>query len=137
MISVTHQQTRPVLHRRRHKIKVHPKPVEPLRHEYQHTTTIKESMTNRATEQEIAAALETHSGWTVLGGKLHKDFEFPDFVHAFGFMATAAIAIERMNHHPEWFNVYNRVAVDLTTHDAGGISKKDFELAALLDSLAA
>ena len=93
-------------------------------------------MTHRATETEITEALATLNGWAVVDGKLHKQYTFPDFVHAFGFMATSAIAIERMNHHPEWFNVYNRVTVDLTTHDAGGISKLDFKLAAFLDSIA-
>lgn len=71
-----------------------------------------------------------------MNGKLHREYRFPDFVHAFGFMATSAIAIEKMNHHPEWFNVWNKVAVDLTTHDAGGISAKDLELARLLDAFA-
>lgn len=93
-------------------------------------------MTNRATETEIAEALLKLPGWAVVNAKLHKQYAFPDFVHAFGFMATSAIAIERMNHHPEWFNVYGSVTVDLTTHDAGGISAKDFKLAALLDSFA-
>ena len=93
-------------------------------------------MTHQATQAEIAAAQKTLAGWAVVDSKLHKEYKFPDFVHAFGFMATSAIAIERMNHHPEWANVYNRVTVDLTTHDAGGISAKDFELAALLDSFA-
>ncbi len=76
-------------------------------------------------------------GWEVQGIKLHRDFKFPDFAHAFGFMATAAVLIEKMNHHPEWLNVYNRVSVDLTTHDSGGITDKDVELAKLLDSIAA
>lgn len=76
-------------------------------------------------------------GWTLAGGKLHREYRFPDFIHAFGFMTTAAIAIEKMNHHPEWFNVYNRVTVDLTTHDAGGITTRDVELAKLLDRTAA
>ncbi len=91
----------------------------------------------KLSDAEIARNLEQLNGWTVLDGKLHREYKFADFVHAFGFMATAAIAIEKMNHHPEWFNVYNRVRVDLTTHDAGGISMKDFELARLLDSIAA
>lgn len=82
-------------------------------------------------------ALAKLPGWTVVNGKLHHEFRFPDFVHAFGFMATAAIAIEKRNHHPEWLNVYNRVTVDLTTHDAGGITQKDVDLAALLNTLAA
>lgn len=93
-------------------------------------------MTNRASDAEINEALKTLSGWAVENGKLHKQYTFPDFVHAFGFMATSAIAIEKMDHHPEWANVYNRVTVDLTTHDAGGISAKDLKLAALLDSFA-
>lgn len=75
-------------------------------------------------------------GWSVENAKLHREFHFPDFSYAFGFMATAATAIEKMNHHPEWFNVYNRVTIDLTTHDAGGITAKDFELAQLLESIA-
>jgi 4a-hydroxytetrahydrobiopterin dehydratase len=90
----------------------------------------------KATHSEIEAALQALPGWTVVEGKLHKSYQFADFVHAFGFMATSAIAIERMNHHPEWANVYNRVVVDLTTHDVDGISQKDFALAALLDSIA-
>ncbi len=75
-------------------------------------------------------------GWSVVNGKLHREYRFPDFTHAFGFMATAATAIEKMNHHPEWSNVYNRVTVDLFTHDAGAITRKDIDLANLLDSIA-
>ena len=85
---------------------------------------------------ELAEALSGLSGWAVVEGKLHKEYKFADFIHAFGFMATAALAIEKMNHHPEWFNVYHRVTVDLTTHDAGGITSKDTELAKLLDRIA-
>src|SRR5580704_467833 len=85
---------------------------------------------------ELAEALSSLSGWTVVEGKLHKEYTFADFIHAFGCMATAALAIEKMNHHPEWFNVYNRVTVALTTHDAGGITSKDAELAKLLDGIA-
>lgn len=90
----------------------------------------------KLSEAEIAEALGAMPGWGVKDGKLHREYKFADFVHAFGMMATAAPAIEKMNHHPEWFNVYNRVVVDLTTHDAGGITKKDFELAALLEGIA-
>ena len=86
---------------------------------------------------ELKEALDGLKGWTVVGGKLHKEYKFSDFIHAFGFMATAALAIEKMEHHPEWFNVYNRVTVDLTTHDAGGITSKDAELAKVLDGIAA
>ena len=85
---------------------------------------------------EVHELLEKLPGWSLAGGKLHREYKFPDFPHAFGMMATAAPAIEKMNHHPEWSNVYNKVTVDLTTHDAGGITKKDFELAALLEGIA-
>src|SRR5467141_2416677 len=87
-------------------------------------------------QSEIRSALTGLPGWTLAEGKLHREYKFPDFVHAFGFMSTAAIAIEKMNHHPEWFNVYNRVTVYLTTHDAQGVTSKDIELAKLLDDLA-
>lgn len=87
-------------------------------------------------ETALAAALESLDGWAVRDGKLHREYQFPDFVHAFGFMATAAIAIEAMEHHPEWSNVWNRVVVDLTTHDAGGITAKDILLAGKLEELA-
>ena len=91
----------------------------------------------KLSQPEIASALRELSGWTVANGKLHRDYQFADFVHAFGFMATAALMIEKMGHHPEWFNVYNRLSVDLTTHDAGGITTKDVDLARELEALAA
>jgi 4a-hydroxytetrahydrobiopterin dehydratase len=91
---------------------------------------------NKLTADELSEALRGLEGWRIAADKLHREYKFSDFIHAFGFMATAAIAIEKMNHHPEWFNVYNRVVVDLTTHDAGGITKNDVELARLLDGLA-
>jgi len=75
-------------------------------------------------------------GWALEGGKLARTFQFDDFVGAFGFMSQVALVAERMNHHPEWFNVYRTVRVDLTTHDAGGISELDFELAAAMEALA-
>lgn len=84
-------------------------------------------------DTEIGAELDNLSGWTVVNGKLHKQFQFSSFVEAFGFMARVALAAESMNHHPEWFNVYNRVTIDLMTHDAGGISALDFELAKRAD----
>ena len=85
---------------------------------------------------ELKDALAGLPGWTVSAGKLHREYKFADFIHAFGFMSTAALAIEKMGHHPEWFNVYNRVTVDLATHDAQGITPKDVELAKLLDEVA-
>jgi 4a-hydroxytetrahydrobiopterin dehydratase len=86
-------------------------------------------------EQELSTSLKQLSAWEVRNSKLHREFKFADFAHAFGFMSTAAVLIEKMNHHPEWFNVYNRVSVDLTTHDANGITERDVELARLLDSI--
>lgn len=85
---------------------------------------------------ELQSALADLSDWRVVNEKLHREYRFPDFMHAFGFMTTAALAIEKMNHHPEWFNVYGRVIVDLTTHDANGITAKDIKLAKLLDATA-
>jgi 4a-hydroxytetrahydrobiopterin dehydratase len=88
-------------------------------------------------ESELLDRVRQLTGWTLAKGKLTRDFEFPDFIHAFGFMATSALAIEKMNHHPEWSNVYNRVSVALTTHDAGGITEKDLDLAQALSRIAA
>ena len=91
--------------------------------------------TTKLTDAEINAQLDGISGWTVENEKLHKEFQFNSFVEAFGFMVRVALIAESMNHHPEWFNVYNRVTVDLATHDAGGISALDFELAKKIDAL--
>ena len=88
-------------------------------------------------DEELAKRLTQLPGWALQGGKLHREYKFGDFVEAFGFMAGAALVAERMNHHPEWFNVWNTVRVDLTTHDAGGITARDFELAAAMEHLAA
>ncbi len=85
--------------------------------------------------EEIQKELKDLTGWSLVNGKLHKDFEFTDFNQAFGFMTRAAMEIEKMNHHPEWFNVYNRLSVDLMTHDTGGITHKDINLAKILNSL--
>ena len=87
-------------------------------------------------EAEVRSRAEAMPGWSVKEGKLHREYKFADFPHAFGMMATAAPAIEKMDHHPEWSNVYNRVTVDLSTHDAGGITQKDFDLAMLLEGIA-
>lgn len=91
----------------------------------------------KLTDAEIAAALGELPGWAVAKNHLKKEYKFADFAHAFGFMAASVCAIERMNHHPEWFNVWNRVEVLLTTHDAGGITALDVELAKKLDGYAA
>ena len=91
----------------------------------------------KLSDQEVASAVSSLAEWSVQNGKLHRELKFPDFIHAFGFMATAAIAIEKRDHHPEWANVYNRVTIDLVTHDAGGITQADVDLARLLDQIAA
>ena len=90
----------------------------------------------KLSDAEIASALSSLPGWAVKAGKLHREFQFKDFSAAFGFMTRAALSAEQMNHHPEWFNVWNKVIVDLNTHDAGGITARDFELAAKMNELA-
>jgi len=91
---------------------------------------------SRLTDTEVAARLPALPGWTLVAGKLHKAFVFSDFAEAWGFMSAVALVAETMGHHPEWSNVWNRVIVDLTTHDAGGISALDFDLAARMNTLA-
>ena len=87
-----------------------------------------------ATREERLADLKQR-GWSEVEGRdaIGKTYEFGDFVEAWGFMSRAAILAEKMNHHPEWSNVYNRVEVVLTTHDAGGLSALDVELAEKMD----
>lgn len=92
---------------------------------------------SRASDAEVAAFLANHPAWALAGGKLQREFRFADFVQAFGFMSQCALVAERMDHHPEWFNVYSRVVVDLTTHDADGLSARDFRLAEAMDAIAA
>ncbi len=87
-------------------------------------------------DAEIQSRLPALPGWSLAGGKLHREFVFADFVAAFGFMTRAALVAERMNHHPEWFNVYRTVRVDLATHDAGGVTDLDFKLAQQMNALA-
>ncbi len=85
---------------------------------------------------EIEARLAALPGWSLADGKLHRDFRFGDFVEAFAFMTAAALHAEKLDHHPEWSNVYARVAVDLVTHDAKGITELDFELARRMTEIA-
>jgi len=89
----------------------------------------------RLSQIDIEEELKNLPGWSVVNEKLHKEFQFESFNQAFGFMTRSAMEIEKMNHHPEWFNVYNRITVELTTHDAGGITKNDVNLAKILNSL--
>ena len=90
----------------------------------------------RLTDTEIADALEDLPGWTLVDGRLHRELKFANFVEAFGFMTRLAILAEKSNHHPEWSNVYNRVVIDLWTHDAGGITEYDVSLARAAQRLA-
>ena len=89
----------------------------------------------KLSETEIQEILKELSGWTIVNGKLHKEMEFTDFNQAWQFMTTAVVEIEKMNHHPEWFNVYNKLVIDLMTHDAGGITENDVNLAKHLDKI--
>jgi 4a-hydroxytetrahydrobiopterin dehydratase len=86
-------------------------------------------------ESEISERLSRVPGWKMVNGKLHRSFKFPDFTRAFGFMTSLALAAEAKNHHPDWSNVYNRVVIDLHTHDVGGITELDFELAQAANKL--
>jgi 4a-hydroxytetrahydrobiopterin dehydratase len=88
------------------------------------------------TSEAVDALVAELEGWSVANGKLHREFRFADFVEAFGFMARAALVAERMNHHPDWSNVWNTVTVDLVTHSAGGITDLDAELARAMTALA-
>lgn len=85
---------------------------------------------------QLSNALSQLPGWSIKEGKLHRQFQFGSFVEAFGFMSSVALVAEAMGHHPEWFNVYNRVTIALTTHDSGGITSKDIELATKANQLA-
>jgi 4a-hydroxytetrahydrobiopterin dehydratase len=89
----------------------------------------------KLTAEAIKTALQDLPAWSVQHEKLHREYKFPDFAHAFGFMAAAAIEIDKRDHHPEWLNVYNRITIDLTTHDSNGITQKDVDLARLLEQL--
>ena len=82
---------------------------------------------------EIELGLSKISNWILDKDRIKKTFKFKNFGDAFAFMTRMAIEIERMNHHPEWFNVYNKINVELTTHDVGGISNFDFKLAKIMD----
>jgi 4a-hydroxytetrahydrobiopterin dehydratase len=87
-------------------------------------------------EDAVRSALADLPGWDIESGKLHRRFEFADFRAAFGFMATCALIAEASDHHPEWLNVYRNVEVWLTTHDSGGITQKDVDLARAMSARA-
>jgi 4a-hydroxytetrahydrobiopterin dehydratase len=90
----------------------------------------------KVSDDTVASALRNPdlAGWSLAHGKLHREYKFADFNAAFAFMTRGALWAERHDHHPEWFNVYNKVVVDLTTHDAGGISERDLAFARFLES---
>ncbi len=93
-------------------------------------------MANRLTDSEIEEILPGLDGWSLDNGKLSRDFKFANFIEAFGFMTSAAIEAEKMDHHPEWSNVYSKVSVHLVTHSADGITSLDVELAKKMNALA-
>lgn len=86
-------------------------------------------------DDAIAARLESLDGWERSGDKLRREFTFANFTEAFGFMASVALIAERLFHHPEWSNVWNRVTIEITNHDAGGITELDFEFATKVSNL--
>jgi 4a-hydroxytetrahydrobiopterin dehydratase len=89
----------------------------------------------KLTDAEVEEKLSHAKGWSLQGGKLHREFQSKDFVTAFGNMTRVALVAESMNHHPEWFNVWNKVVINLNTHDVKGISELDFKLAAKIDEI--
>jgi len=90
----------------------------------------------KLSEKEIQENLESLSGWTLNAEqKLEREFQFSDFKQAFSFMTAMALEAEQKQHHPEWFNVYNKVRVELTTHDVGGISQKDIKMAGKMNKV--
>jgi 4a-hydroxytetrahydrobiopterin dehydratase len=95
-------------------------------------------MTVKLTGKARTTALASLKGWKKVRGRdaLQKDFKFADFNQAWGFMTRVALAADKMDHHPEWSNVYNKVEIVLSTHDAGGISEKDVALAKFIDAAA-
>lgn len=93
-------------------------------------------MLKALTQSEVEERLKELPNWTLKDGKLHRSLQFKDFVTAFSFMSGAALIAEASNHHPEWFNVYGTVRIDLTTHDVSGISQRDFKLAKQFEELA-
>lgn len=89
----------------------------------------------KLSEKQVETLLAGLKGWQVQSGKLHREFKFRDFSEAWGFMTRVALLAENMNHHPEWFNVWSTVRIDLSTHDVGGISNRDAEMAEKINAL--
>lgn len=93
--------------------------------------------TLKMSSEQIEAELKNLDGWELKNEKLHRELKFKNFGQAFGFMTQVAILADRLEHHPEWSNVYSRVTIDLTTHEAAGISQRDFELAQKINEILA
>jgi 4a-hydroxytetrahydrobiopterin dehydratase len=89
----------------------------------------------KLSDDEVKEKLKSVKGWSLVSGKLHREFACKDFVAAFGNMTRVALVAESMNHHPEWFNVWNKVVIDLNTHSVKGISDLDFELAGKINEI--
>jgi 4a-hydroxytetrahydrobiopterin dehydratase len=89
----------------------------------------------KLSDQEIKHQIKNLEGWKFVNDKLNRNFEFSSFVRTFGFMTKVAMEAEKMNHHPEWFNVYSKLSIDLITHDIGGISNYDIKLARVISKL--
>jgi 4a-hydroxytetrahydrobiopterin dehydratase len=89
----------------------------------------------KLSDAEVQHELARAKGWSLVNGRLHRAFECKDFAAAFGKMTQVALVAESMNHHPEWFNVWNKVVIDLNTHSVQGISSLDFQLAAKINEI--
>ncbi len=94
------------------------------------------ALSPKLTDEEVRQALARAPNWALRDGKLHRDFKFADFSQAFAFMTRVALAAEKANHHPDWSNSWNMVSIDLSSHDVKGLSRRDFDLAAAIDTLA-
>jgi 4a-hydroxytetrahydrobiopterin dehydratase len=88
------------------------------------------------TPEEVERRLAARPGWAVVDGKLHRELAFPGFREAFGFMAEVALTAEKLDHHPDWSNAWNKVVIDITNHDAGGLTDRCFRLAEAVDAAA-
>jgi len=90
----------------------------------------------KLTTRPLRLWLASHPRWKVVRGRLRREFEFPDFRRAFGFMTSVALVAEAMDHHPDWSNAYGRVVIELVSHDVGGLTSRDLALAEAIDALA-
>ncbi len=98
-------------------------------------TVMSQMKYKKLSEKELEELVRGMNGWELKEGKLHKSFRFSDFIEAFGFMTRIALEAEKINHHPDWSNVYNTVTIKLSTHDAGGITDYDVKLANIIDKI--